>query len=169
MADYGFAHDGKVYTPNGTPGIALVANEDRNRAIEHAELETWAGAPARFVSAYFSFPMDGRHRYTPIDRFSLRSAPPDSCQYCNTPKHTHAETEPDRNRTWRATYRPRLTGATVTTWRGTVLGTITAAHVYSHNFGGRFVSLRVKGTNGAEYYGRASWDWGNVIRLRRAK
>jgi hypothetical protein len=56
---------------------------------------------------------------------------------------------------------------TVTTWPGTVIGRIVSAKVYRHNFGGRFVAIRVIGTNGVEYCGRASYDWGNVIRLRR--
>lgn len=60
-------------------------------------------------------------------------------------------------------------GAFVSTWKGARLGTITSAHVYRHNFGARMVSLRVQGTNGAEYYGRASWDGGNMVRLRKVK
>jgi hypothetical protein len=62
-----------------------------------------------------------------------------------------------------------LADCTVTTWTGKVIGTITAANVYRHNFGGQFVSMRVIGTNGAEYYGRASYDWGTVIKLRRVR
>jgi hypothetical protein len=31
------------------------------------------------------------------------------------------------------------------------------------------VSLHVVGTNGATYYGRASWDWGTCITLRKVK
>lgn len=57
----------------------------------------------------------------------------------------------------------------VTTWTGQRLGQIVAVTFYRHNFGGRFVSLRVRGTNGAEYYGRASYGWGNVITLRKVK
>jgi hypothetical protein len=57
----------------------------------------------------------------------------------------------------------------IRTWPGTVIARITSAKVYAHNFGGRFVAIRVIGTNGAEYYGRASYDWGNVITLRRVK
>ncbi len=57
----------------------------------------------------------------------------------------------------------------VTTWPGTMLGTITYSRVYRHNFGGRFVALRVHGNNGAEYYGRASYDWGQCVRLRKVK
>jgi hypothetical protein len=61
------------------------------------------------------------------------------------------------------------THGTVSTWLGTVIGTVTEARVYRHNLGGRFVSLRVKGTNGATYYGRASYDNGNFVNLRMAK
>ena len=57
----------------------------------------------------------------------------------------------------------------VTTWPGTRIGTIIAARVYRHNFGGRFVSLRVRGSNGANYYGRTSWDWGQCVVLRKVK
>lgn len=70
---------------------------------------------------------------------------------------------------YRANYSPRITGATVSTWLGTVIGRITEARVYRHNFGQRFVSLRVLGTNGAEYWGRASWDGGNAIILRKVR
>lgn len=62
-----------------------------------------------------------------------------------------------------------LADCIVTTWLGTKIGTITRANVYRHNLGSRFVTIRVRGTNGAEYYGRASWDWGDCIVLRRAK
>jgi hypothetical protein len=113
--DYGVAHDGTVYTPNGTTGLDSAGNDDRNAAIEAAELARWATAPAEQV-AYYRFADD-----------------------------------------------------TVTTWRGVVIGRIVSANVYRHNFGGRFVSVRVMGTNGAEYHGRASWDNGTVIRLRRVR
>ena len=71
----------------------------------------------------------------------------------------------------RADFYPPLsgTGAIVTTWLGTVLGHVISAHVYTHNFGGRFVSLRIKATNGTEYHGRASWDWGQCINLRKVR
>lgn len=59
--------------------------------------------------------------------------------------------------------------ANVTTWSGSLLGYIVDAKVYAHNFGGRMVSLTVQGTNGARYYGRASYDRGTVVRLRRMK
>lgn len=69
----------------------------------------------------------------------------------------------------RQRFYPSLSGASVSTWLGTRLGTIIEARVYPHNLGGRFVSLRVRGSNGAVYYGRASWDNGEVINLRKAK
>jgi hypothetical protein len=59
--------------------------------------------------------------------------------------------------------------ATVTTWRGVTLGTITSARVYPHNFGSRMLAITVRGTNGAEYYGRASYDWGQCVTLRRRR
>lgn len=64
---------------------------------------------------------------------------------------------------------PWLHGAEIQTWLGTKLGSITSAYIYRHNFGGRFIAIRAIGTNGAEYYGRASWDGGNVVHLRRVK
>lgn len=72
-------------------------------------------------------------------------------------------------RLYRSTFYPSIAGALVKTWPGTVLGTITYARVYRHNFGGRMVSLRVRGTNGASYYGRGSWDNGQCVLLRRMK
>lgn len=70
---------------------------------------------------------------------------------------------------YRGTFSPLLTGATVTTWTGAHLGTIVDARVYLHNFGGRMISLHVTGSNGASYYGRASYDWGQCINLRKVK
>lgn len=132
--DYGFVHQDRTFTPNGTVGITPAENAARNQAIEQAELARWAGRPDRVV-AYYSFPKNP----------------------CPAPGSQSRQ------------FWPGLIDAVVTTWPGTVIGRITQAKVYRHNFGGRFVSIRVVGTNGAEYYGRASWDWGNVIRLRRVK
>lgn len=139
MSDYGFIHEGKVFTPNGTADVVPSDNDERNKAIERAELEAWQARPERFV-AYYHFPTDS---HTTRSQGVWRGEP--------------------------TGFTPRLDGAHVTTWLGTRLGTITSARVYRHNFGGRFVSMRVKGSNGAEYHGRASWDWGTVIRLRRVK
>ncbi len=133
--DYGFIHDGRVYTPNATPTIAPEHNADRNAAIERAELAAWDAKPDRML-AYFKFPNDD-------------------------PSNAH-------RRFWRDAFYPTLTGAHVTTWPGTRIGTITAARVYRHNFGGRFVAITVKGTNGATYHGRASWDNGSCVILRRS-
>lgn len=70
---------------------------------------------------------------------------------------------------YRASFYPSNTGAKVSTWMGAKLGDIISARVYQHNFGARMVSMRVRGTNGVTYFGRASWDNGSVIRLRKVK
>lgn len=111
--DYGFTHDGKVFTPNGTTGVSVVENDGRNAAIEANELARWAEQPATAIGYYDE------------------------------------------------------TKRTVSTWRGATLGTITESRIYRHNFGARFIAIKVLGTNGARYYGRASYDNGNVIRLRK--
>ena len=76
----------------------------------------------------------------------------------------HWDTRPDR---MLAYYDVKK--GTVSTWRGRHLGVIDSSRIYTHNFGGRFISLRVRGSNGAQYYGRASYDWGSCVRLRRSK
>lgn len=132
MADYGFVHDGRVFTPNATPGLDASTVAERNQAIEAEELARWQTGPDRQV-AYFTFPAEtGGGQYRP-------------------------------------SFRPQLADAYVTTWPGTRIGTIVDARVYRHNFGGRFIVIRVRGTNGAEYYGRASYDWGHVIMLRKVR
>lgn len=70
---------------------------------------------------------------------------------------------------YRSTFGPLLTGAKVSTWTGKELGIITSARVYQHNFGSRMVAITVTGNNGANYYGRASYDWGTCINLRKCK
>lgn len=110
----------------------------KNDAIERAELERWKNTPADAIG-YYSFPAEA------VRTVGYRSA-----------------------------FYPRLDSAAVTTWIGTVIGQITDARVYTGRLpmaGAepvRIVAIKVKGTNGARYYGRASWDNGNVIRLRRA-
>lgn len=131
MADYGFIHGGKVFTPNGST-VAPEDNDARNAAILAAELASWATQPDSIV-VYYHFP---------------------------------AESGP---RPYRTDFVPLRADATVTLWTGEMLGTITRARVYLNNFGARMVSLRVKGNNGARYYGRASWDNGECIRLRKVK
>jgi hypothetical protein len=120
MADYGFVHEGKVYTPHHTAGLTPAVNADRNAAIERDELERWQSQPAD-VLAYYDL---GEHGTT-------------------------------RGR--------------VSTWLGTTIGTILTSRIYRHNFGGRFVAIRVQGTNGAEYHGRASYDWAQCIMLRKCR
>lgn len=63
---------------------------------------------------------------------------------------------------------PSWAKAFVSTWMGTILGRITSARIYKHNFGGKMTTIRVTGTNGAHYYGRASWN-SDVITLRKVK
>lgn len=150
--DYGLEHGGRVFTPNQTQGISPEANADRNRAIEAEELKRWQDRPERFV-AYYDFPAEhlplfGRPRlyrenFAPCLHTFVNKAKPEDTGYDHV--------------------------ATITTCLGTTIGVITAARVYRHNFGGRMVALRMKGTNGVEYYGRASWDGGSVITLRRVK
>jgi hypothetical protein len=72
-------------------------------------------------------------------------------------------------RQYRRTFDLPLRDAVVTTWPGTVIGRIVSGRVYGHNFGGRFVVLTMLGTNGSLYFGRASWDGGSIIRLRKAR
>lgn len=76
---------------------------------------------------------------------------------------------PTHGRPYRRDFAPSVIGATVSTWTSKPLGRIVSARVYYHNFGGRFVSLKVEGNNGATYYGRASYDNGSCVYLRKAK
>ena len=57
----------------------------------------------------------------------------------------------------------------LTTWRGVKLGKVIAWRVYRNNLGARVAAVRIRGNNGAEYYGRMGVDWNQLIRLRRAK
>lgn len=129
MADYGFEHNGQVFTPNGS-AVAIEDNTARNAAIEQAELAHWRMRPREM-----------------------------SCYYRSVPEPI--------GRSYREAF--RFGGGSVTTWTGATLGTIINARVYRHNFGARMVSMRVRGTNGAMYHGRASWDNGDCIRLHRSK
>lgn len=146
MSDYAFVHEGKAFTPNRT-AVSVEGAEAHNQAVEAAELAYWQGQPDRML-AYYRFPAE------------------------------HAQ--PGQQRAYRSGFSPRLHNyptvgdvlidqATVTTWPGKYLGTIIAATVYRHNFGSRMVAITVKGSNGAIYHGRASWDWGSCVRLRKAK
>lgn len=72
-------------------------------------------------------------------------------------------------KTTQSGFQPSMGSAEVITWMGAKLGDIIEARVFGHSFGWRMVTMRVKGTNGATYAGRASWDNGNVINLRRVK
>lgn len=153
MSDYGFAHEGKVFTPNGTPAIAPAENDARNEAIQTAELTHWQRRPEVFGPAYFHFPAEAlplfgrprpyRENFAPCLHTYINASKP------GDPGVDHV--------------------AYVSTWLGARIGVITDARVYRHNFGARMVAITVKGSNGAVYHGRASWDNGQVIRLRRQK
>ncbi len=141
-----FAHNGIAFAPDGSQGeMSPEAIEAHNRAQDAVDVAYAQTLPDR-LTAYYTFP---------AEQHPLFGGP----------------------KVWRASFAPLLHSyiengvaneATVTTWQGSKLGSIVSAHVYSHNFGGRFVSIRAR-INGATYYGRASWDNGSVINLRKAK
>ena len=62
-----------------------------------------------------------------------------------------------------------VTGTKVAAWLGTELGQVIMSNVYRNNIGARIRSVRVRGNNGAEYYGRYSYDWSQLVRLRKCK
>ena len=119
---------------------------------QQEERDHWAAQPET-ISAYFNFP---------AEHITIFGRPRPYRDNFRPALHTYVEKT-----------RPEDAGialiATVKTWDEVQLGVITSAHVYRHNRGGRFVSLRMIGTNGATYHGRASWDNGTAIRLRKAK
>src|SRR5688572_17450492 len=54
------------------------------------------------------------------------------------------------------------------TWLGTVIGGVIRGHSYrNHLTCSRMTYLRVRGTNGAEYYGTYGSDWAQAVKLRR--
>ena len=61
------------------------------------------------------------------------------------------------------------TTKTVSTRSGTVIGTVLSYTIYTGHSGGRLITLRMRGTNGAEYWGRASYDNGSVVKLRKVR
>lgn len=83
-----------------------------------------------------------------------------------TAYYTLASEENQTPRPYGGTFR---THGRLHSWLGADMGVITEARVYRHNFGGRMVNIRVRATNGAEYYGRASYDWGSVVTVRKVK
>lgn len=164
-----FAEDGAdilrlvaAYSPADSVRVHALDADYLNRETNARELDYWQTQPERYAPAYYAFPAGDERatddgRYTVGRRDARRSFFPALWK-----GHDHtARMEP---RTARAEQR-----AIVTTWNGSVLGYITSARVYVHNFGARMVSLHVRGTNGAHYYGRASWDNGSLIRLRKVK
>lgn len=141
-------HRGQTFSPDGKVNVSAEEVETINKAADAAELAIWAERPTRFSPAYYTFPAED------VQTTSVYGAP--------ITLHMHTLI-------YRQTFVPPMTDAVVKTWNGSLLGRITSAKVFGHNFGGRMVAITVRGTNGASYYGRASWDNGNVIRLRKVK
>lgn len=90
--------------------------------------------------------------------------PPIFCAYYNIPSES-----PRPGRLYRREFAVNCEHATVTLWTGEPIGRILRARVYTSSIGGRIVTMIVQGTNGYRYHGRASWDNGNAILLRRMK
>ena len=149
--DYGFVHQDRVFTPNGST-VSAEENTARNAAIQAAEIAHWATQPEEMIG-YYHFPAESGTLFGRVRSYRAEFRPT-LFSYIN-------QDTPDAPGT--------AQHATVSTWLGVTIGQITSARVYRHNFGGRFVSIRVTGTNGAEYHGRASYDNGSVIRLRKAR
>lgn len=58
---------------------------------------------------------------------------------------------------------------TITTWMGHVLGHVTFGLVWRDSFGSKRQSIRVRGTNGANYSGTYYMSSGNYCRIRKVK
>lgn len=57
-----------------------------------------------------------------------------------------------------------------TTWRGTALGTIVERRSHKNNLTGtRMTYVKIRGNNGATYYGTFGSDWSQLVRLRKMK
>lgn len=58
-----------------------------------------------------------------------------------------------------------VVGSKFTTWLGNELGTIIHAASFRSNWahGNHITSIRIRGTNGATYYGRYGSDWSPVL------
>ncbi len=142
-----------TFSPDGK--VTATADEAKtiNAQTDTAELEYWATKPDTFSPAYYSFPAE-TNTILGMPRSYRRNFTPNLYTFINRAKPEDPGTDKH---------------AEVKTWNGSLLGRITSARVYGHNFGGRMVSITVRGTNGASYYGRASWDNGSIIRLRKVK
>lgn len=149
-----FVFDGRgTFSPDGKVDVNARDAAAINAETDARELANWKTKPDTFVPAYYEFPAE-RNIIMGVPRSYRANFTPNLYSYIN-------QTKPNEPGT--------ADHAVVKTWNGSILGRITSARVYRGNFGGRLVSMRVRGTNGAEYYGRASWDGGNLIRLRKAK
>ena len=56
-----------------------------------------------------------------------------------------------------------------TTWNGGMLGRVVSRSFYTSNLGVRTESIRIKGTNGAEYYGRKGLRSTDLLRVRKVR
>lgn len=142
-----FVFEQGAFTADGRINVSAEEAKALNADTDARELAHWQTKPDMFVPAYYHFPAE--HVPTAAPRVYRARFAPRLHSNCGSIGTAHV--------------------ATVKTWNGSTLGTITRARVYSHNFGSRMVALTVRGTNGALYYGHASWDNGSVIKLRRVK
>lgn len=75
----------------------------------------------------------------------------------------HWATKPDRMLVYHV-------GAEIQTFTGAVLGRVTDERKLRNNLTGTpMLSLRIRGTNGAIYYGRYGSDWSQAVRIRKVK
>ena len=147
MSNYIFESHGRQYTPDGA--VSVSDTDRHNREIEARELAQWQTQPDRFI-AYVSHPAaDVAWR-----------------EVCADTEHNRPER---RSMAGQDLILRSYPATRVTTWLGTFLGAGRITGVYRNNFGARIVSVRVRGTNGAEYVGRYGYDGGNAIRLRKVK
>jgi hypothetical protein len=57
----------------------------------------------------------------------------------------------------------------ITTFLGTVIGTVHYSRKYTDGLGHRMHAIRFRGTNGESYYGRYGCDWAQFCRFRKFK
>ena len=56
----------------------------------------------------------------------------------------------------------------ITTWLGSLLGCITSSSTHV-NRGARICCIKVRGNNGANYWGRYSSDWSQLVLLHKSR
>lgn len=75
----------------------------------------------------------------------------------------HWATKPDRMLVYHV-------GNEIQTFMGAVLGRVTDKRMLVNNLTGTLMlSLRIRGNNGADYYGRYGSDWSQAVRIRKVK